>query len=175
MLYNPYACLEFWPSFCSEAMLPFVSNGHLFMIYRSPLYKLLPMHSTDDGCVGYPGDSHSYLDYSSDSLPFILPDGVEPHEQCRRPVVRWLVSPRPPCTHNIEVQTVREVVPEKREEGAGVMHTGAHWRCFHGHPYCYFGAFHCYSCMAQEGGESNWSDSSADGYDKIPLLTPSSG
>ena len=29
--------------------------------------------------------------------------------------------------------------------------------------------------MAQEGRESNWSDSSADGYGNMPELTPSSG
>ena len=32
-----------------------------------------------------------------------------------------------------------------------------------------------HSCMAQEGRESNWSDSSANGLDKISVSTPSGG
>ena len=95
VLYDPYSCLEFWPSFCSEAILPFVSNGCLFVMDCSPLYELIPMHSTDDGRVGYPGDSHSYLDCSSCSLPS-LPADVESHERCRHPVVWWLAPPCPP-------------------------------------------------------------------------------
>ena len=102
-------------------MLPFDSNVCLFVINRSPLYGLLLMHSTDDGRVGYPDDSHSYSEYSSDSVPS-LPAGVE-HERCRYPVVQWLSPPR---THNIEVQTNREVVLAKQEKGTGTVHAEAH-------------------------------------------------
>ena len=140
-------------------MLPFVSYGRLFVIDCSPLYELLLMHYTYDDHVGYPGDSHSYSDYFSD-LQTPLPASVELHAQYRRPVVGWLAPPCPPHTCDIEVQTDREVMPAKREEGARTVHARAHWHCFRGHPYCDFGAFHCCSCMAQEGGESNWSDSS---------------
>ena len=32
VLYDPYALLEFWPDFCSEAALTLVSNHCLFVI-----------------------------------------------------------------------------------------------------------------------------------------------
>ena len=78
------------------------------------------MHSTDDGCAGYPGDSHSYSDYSSDSLPS-LPGGVEPGGRCWPPVGRWLA----PChilqTRSIEMQTDWVRV---RGEEVGTKHGG---------------------------------------------------
>ena len=82
--------------------------------------------------------------------------------------MRWLAPPHPPCTPNIEVQTDHVRV---REEGTRTKHSGAHWRCFHGRPYCHFGVFHCYSCMAREGRESKWSDSNTDGSGKMPVST----
>ena len=71
------------------------------------------------------------------------------------------------------MQTDREVVPELWEEGTITKHSGAHWRCYQGRPYCHFGAFCCVSCMAQEGGESNLLDLDANGLDKMPIPTPS--
>ena len=120
MLYDPYALLDFWPEFSSEAALPIVSNDRLFVIDRSLYYELLPMHSTDDGRAGYPGDSHSYSDYSSDSLPS-LPAGIEPGGCCRPPVGRWLAPRRIPQTRSIEVQTNRLSV---QEDGVGTEHGG---------------------------------------------------
>ena len=83
VLHDPYACLEFWPSFCSKVMLPFVPNGHLFVLNHSPYYELLPIHFTDDDKTGYPGEVsllffYSDLSFSSDS-PHV---GVEPRERC---------------------------------------------------------------------------------------------
>ena len=100
------AYLEFWPSFYSKAMLPFISNGRLFMIDHSPLYEFLPIHSTDDGRDGYPGNYHSYSDYGESSFSSeSLPAGAEPRERSIHLVMKWLISPhpRPPCTCNIEV------------------------------------------------------------------------
>ena len=172
MLYDPYAYLEFWPRFCSEAMLPFVPNSLLFVIDHSPYYELIPLHSTDDGHTGYPGDvSFFYSDssFSSDSLPA----GAEARERCIFLIVRWLAPPCHPRTSNIKVQIDHDVVPEKQQEGTGTKHIKAHWRCYQGHPYCLFGAFSYFSCMAQEGGESNWMDMSADGLGKMTITTPS--
>ena len=71
MLYDPYAHLEFWPRFRSEAMLPFFPNSLLFVIDHSPHYELILLHYSDDGHTGYPGGvSFFYSDssFSSDSL-----------------------------------------------------------------------------------------------------------
>ena len=107
--------------------------------------------------------------FSSDSLI----GGPEARERCSGPILKWLTSPRPPHTCNIGVQTDREVVPELQEAGAQAKHCWAQWRCYQGLPCCHFGAFRCFSYMAQEGGESNFSDSDVDGLGKIPIETPS--
>ena len=68
---DSYALLDFWPGFCSEAMLPFVPNSHLFVIDHSPYYEFILMHSMDDCCNGYPRDVsffYSNLFFFSDSL-----------------------------------------------------------------------------------------------------------
>ena len=107
--------------------------------------------------------------FSSDSLLGVL----KASEQCSSPIVKWLVPPCPPHTHNIEVQTEREVVKELQEEGTGTEHCGTQWRYYQGLPYCHFGTFSCFSCMAQEDRESSSSDSDADGLNKVPIWTPS--
>ena len=70
------------------------------------------------------------------------------------------------------MQNDREVVKELQEEGTGTVHYELQWWCYQGLPYCHFGTFRCFACMAQEDGESNLSDSDADGLGKMHIQTP---
>ena len=109
------------------------------------------MHSTDDGCTGYPGHVSSL---SSGSL-LEDPEASKAHPF---PIVKWLVPPHPPCTCDVSVQT-NQVVKEVWEEETVTKHYRARWWCDQGLPHCHLGTFLCFSCKAQEGGEFNLLDS----------------
>ena len=88
-------------------------------------------------------------------------------------IVKWLVPPCPPCTRNIEIQTDREVVPELQEASAGPS-TAEYIGVVISRVFLIITLeLCCFSCMAQEGGESNLLDSDADGLGKMPIETPS--
>ena len=77
-------------------------------------YEFIPMYSTDDGHTGYPEDVSSL---SSGSLL----DGPWASHAYPSPIVKWLVPPRPPCTHGMWGKT-SQVAKEVWEEVTSTKH-----------------------------------------------------
>ena len=164
--YDPYSALE--SDLGATEELRSVSNNRLFVIDPSPHYETHPMLMSAECRAGYLGDSHSYIDYSSDSLPSLPGVGTPFRPNSRLPVGRWHAPSRVPRTCDVSVQAWG---PSVLEEEAVTEHCGLNWRCFRGLPFCHFGPAHCDSCLAQEGGESAFSDS--DGEGPLPIGVPS--
>ena len=55
ILFDPYVLLII----CPDAYLSDVPDSRLYIIDQSLYYELIPMHSMDDGCTGYPMDISS--------------------------------------------------------------------------------------------------------------------
>ena len=107
MLIDPYALLES----CTEVDLSSVLDSWLYIVDRPSYYKLILMHSTDDGHTGYPGD---LLSLSSDSLLEV----PETNKAYHSPVVEWLVPQWPPHNRAVGMQTEQDV----KEEETGTKH-----------------------------------------------------
>ena len=82
--YDPYSALE--SDLGATEELRSVSNNRLFVIDPSPHYETHPMLMSAECRAGYLGDSHSYIDYSSDSLPSLPGVGTPFRPNSRLPV-----------------------------------------------------------------------------------------
>ena len=151
--YDPYSTLE---RIGSSEDLRSVSDNRLFVIDRTPQYESPLMLESAGSNAGYLGDSHSYFEYSSDSVLSLPGPGTSVRPSSRLAVAHWYAPPRVPLVRDMAVQAWG---PDVRDEQEVTEHCGRNWRCFQGLSYCHFGSERCYACLAQEGDESVFCDS----------------
>ena len=115
--YDPYSALE--SDLGATEELRSVSNNRLFVIDPSSHYEAHPMLMSAGCKAGYLGDSHSYIDYSSDSLPSLPGVGTPFRPNSRLPIGRWHAPSCVPRTCDVSVQAWG---PSVLKEEAGTEH-----------------------------------------------------